>query len=77
MEHTSQGIIYGINGPVVKVRGRQAFQMLEMVLVGHDRLIGEVIRVLENETIVRYMRTPQGLNPASLLYRPASLSRLS
>jgi V/A-type H+-transporting ATPase subunit A len=63
MEHTSQGIIYGINGPVVKVRGRQAFQMLEMVLVGHDRLIGEVIRVLENETIVQVYENTTGLKP--------------
>ena len=63
MERASQGIIYGINGPVVKVRGKQAFQMLEMVLVGHDRLIGEVIRVLEDETIVQVYENTTGLKP--------------
>jgi len=63
MEQTSHGFIYGINGPVVKVRGKQAFQMLEMVLVGHDRLIGEVIRVLEDETIVQVYENTTGLKP--------------
>jgi len=63
MERASQGFIYGINGPVVKVRGKQAFQMLEMVLVGHDRLIGEVIRVLEDETIVQVYENTTGLKP--------------
>ena len=37
--------------------------MLEMVLVGHDRLIGEVIRVLENETIVQVYENTTGLKP--------------
>ncbi len=63
MENTSHGIIYGINGPVIKVRGEHAFQMLEMVLVGHDRLIGEVIRVLEDETIVQVYENTTGLKP--------------
>ena len=35
---TSQGTIYGINGPVVRVRGNHPFQMMEMVLVGNERL---------------------------------------
>lgn len=63
MENTSQGTIFGINGPVIKVRGKHAFQMLEMVLVGHDRLIGEVIRVLETETIVQVYENTTGLKP--------------
>lgn len=63
MELTTNGIIYGINGPVIKVRGNHAFQMLEMVLVGNDRLIGEVIRVLESETIVQVYENTTGLKP--------------
>lgn len=61
MSDTSQGTIYGINGPVIKVRGQHAFSMLEMVLVGHDRLIGEVIRVLETETIIQVYENTTGL----------------
>ena len=60
---TSQGTIYGINGPVVRVRGNHPFQMMEMVLVGNERLIGEVIRVLEDETIVQVYENTTGLKP--------------
>ena len=40
-----QTVVYGINGPVVTVKGRTGFRMLEMVYVGHLRLIGEVISI--------------------------------
>jgi len=63
MGETTQGTIYGINGPVVKVRGDHPFRMMEMVLVGHERLIGEVIRVLEAETIVQVYENTTGLRP--------------
>ena len=42
MEET-RGYIYGINGPVVKVKGSDKFGMQEMVYVGNKQLIGEVI----------------------------------
>lgn len=61
MGDTSHGTIYGINGPVIKVRGNHPFQMLEMVMVGHDRLVGEVIRILKNETIVQVYENTTGL----------------
>ena len=41
MEQT-KGYIYGISGPVIKVKGSDRFQMQEMVYVGHEKLIGEV-----------------------------------
>lgn len=63
MGDTAQGYIYGINGPVVRVRGEHAFKMLEMVLVGHEKLIGEVIRILETETIVQVYEYTTGLKP--------------
>lgn len=61
MGDTSHGTIYGINGPVIKVRGNHPFQMLEMVMVGHDRLVGEVIRILKHETIVQVYENTTGL----------------
>lgn len=63
MADVSQGTIYGINGPVVKVHGEYAFKMLEMVLVGNERLIGEVIRILDTETIVQVYENTTGLKP--------------
>ena len=38
------GVIYGINGPVVSLAGDPGFQMNEMVYVGKENLVGEVIR---------------------------------
>mgnify|MGYP002513162860 CR=1 FL=1 len=40
------GSIYGINGPVVSIKGRTAFKMGEMVYVGADRLVGDYYNVM-------------------------------
>ena len=61
MAEQAHGTIYGINGPVIKVHGNHAFQMLEMVLVGHAKLIGEVIRILDTETIIQVYENTTGL----------------
>ena len=37
------GVIHGINGPVVSLLGDPGFQMNEMVYVGAENLVGEVI----------------------------------
>lgn len=63
MNNEVNGQIFGINGPVVQVKGDHAFAMLEMVLVGHEQLIGEVIRVLEDQTIVQVYENTTGLSP--------------
>ena len=36
------GTIYGINGPVIYLKGNTGFQMAEMVYVGKERLVGNV-----------------------------------
>lgn len=41
MERT--GIIYGINGPIVYLKGDPGFKMNELVYVGTENLVGEVI----------------------------------
>ena len=48
----TKGQIFGINGPVVKVKGSDSFEMQEMVYVGNEELIGEVIGVTSDTTIV-------------------------
>lgn len=63
MEYTVQGTIYGINGPVIRVRGNRGFKMLDTVLVGAEKLIGEVISVNEDETIVQVYEYTTGLKP--------------
>lgn len=57
----TQGQIFGINGPVVKVKGSDEFKMQEMVYVGNDELIGEVIGVTSDITIVQVYEETSGL----------------
>ncbi len=52
-QQKTQNVIYGINGPVVTVKGRTGLGMLEMVYVGKLRLIGEVIRIERDVTTIQ------------------------
>lgn len=60
---TAKGYIYGINGPVVYVKGSNDFAMLQMVKVGNEGLIGEVIGVDSNRTVVQVYESTTGLRP--------------
>ena len=52
------GVIYGINGPVVSLRGDAGFQMNEMVYVGEEKLVGEVIGLTSERLRSRFTRKP-------------------
>lgn len=56
-------VIYGINGPVVTVKNTKSFSMMEMVYVGKDRLIGEVIGVTDELTTIQVYEETTGLRP--------------
>lgn len=57
------GNIYGINGPIVYVKGKQNFKIGEMVLVGKDRLVGEVIGLVTGKTTIQVYEDTTGLKP--------------
>lgn len=57
------GIIYGINGPVVYVKGNTGFKMSEMVYVGRERLVGEVIALNRNTTTIQVYEETTGIKP--------------
>ena len=59
----TQDLIYGINGPVVTVRNSRSFSMMEMVFVGNERLVGEVIGVSEKITTIQVYEETTGLRP--------------
>ena len=44
-EIMTKGIITRVNGPIVEAREMERAGMLEVVEVGEERLIGEVIRI--------------------------------
>ena len=56
-------VIYGINGPVVTVRDATDFSMMEMVYVGEERLIGEVIGITGEQTTIQCYEETTGLKP--------------
>ncbi len=59
MENT----IYGINGSVISVRNTKDFFMQEMVYVGRERLIGEVISITDELTLIQVYEVTTGLEP--------------
>ena len=58
-----ENVIYGINGPVITVKGRTELQMSEMVYVGNAGLIGEVIRLDKDAAIIQAYEETSGLRP--------------
>lgn len=56
-------VIYGINGPVVTVRNSKSFSMSEMVYIGPDSLIGEVIKIDSEITTIQSYEETSGLSP--------------
>lgn len=53
--------VYGINGPVVTVKGNAPFAMQEMVYVGNKKLVGEVISVNADGTTIQVYEDTVGL----------------
>ena len=61
-------VIYSINGPVVTVRDSRSFSMREMVYVGEKQLLGEVIRINTERTVIQVYESTTGLRPGEKLY---------
>ena len=57
------GTIYGINGPVIYLKGNTGFGMGEMVYVGRQHLVGEVIALDKDLTTVQVYEETTGLRP--------------
>ena len=55
--------IYSINGPIIKVQGPTDFAMAELVYVGNDRLVGEIISVDQFKTTIQVYEETNGLKP--------------
>ena len=57
----NQNKIYAINGPVVTVKNTKDFEMLEMVLVGERKLMGEVIAIKKEFTTIQVYESTTSL----------------
>ena len=60
--------VYSINGPVVKVKDTKDFSMMEMVYVGQQRLVGEVIGITDRFTTIQVYEGTTGLRPGEPVY---------
>lgn len=61
----AKAIIEVINGPVVHARGDKTFLMGEMVGVGPDRLVGEIIGIDEDLLTIQVFEETSGLRPGT------------
>ena len=61
------GNIYGINGPIVHIKGDVGFQMHEMVYVGNQNLVGEVIGLTSKDTTIEVYEETSGIKPGELV----------
>ena len=68
----NQNVIYGINGPVVTVKGTRSFSMMEMVFVGKERLVGEIIGITDQFTTIQVYEETTGLQPGEPVYGTGS-----
>lgn len=57
------GTIYGVNGPVIYLKGNTGFKMSEMVYVGKENLVGEVISLKKDMTTIQVFEETTGLKP--------------
>ncbi len=64
--------IYGVNGPVVTVKGKTGLAMMEMVYVGQQRLAGEVIGMDSDATTIQVYEETTGLRPGDPVYPSGS-----
>ncbi len=61
VQEVSKAYIYSINGPVIHVKGSSDFHMNEMVFVGKEKLLGEVVSIDYDTTIVQVYEVTTGL----------------
>ncbi len=59
----NNNVIYGINGPVVTVKNADSFEIMEMVYVGTQKLVGEIIGITDEFTTIQVYEETTGLKP--------------
>lgn len=64
-EQVSNAGVVAINGPVIKVRGALGLSMNEMVVVGEEKLLGEVVELVQDIATVQVYEDTTGLKPGT------------
>lgn len=66
-------VIYSINSSIVSVLNAQSLAMREMVYVGNKKLMGEVIRIDADRTMIQVYESTTGLRPGEPVQGTGSL----
>jgi len=60
--------VYSINGPVIKVKNAKDFKIMEKVFVGKQKLLGEVISISDDFTVIQVYESTTGLQRGEKVY---------
>ena len=62
-KNSQHGKIIRISGPVIEADGMRGAKMYHVVRVGEENLIGEIIRLNEDNAIIQVYEDTNGLKP--------------
>ena len=66
-EKAKQGRIVRISGPVIEADGMRGTKMYDVVRVGKENLIGEIIRLKDDNAIIQVYEDTNGLKPGEIV----------
>ncbi|MBN1246721.1 MAG: V-type ATP synthase subunit A [Anaerolineae bacterium] len=67
------GVVTWVNGPVVRARGSRSIGMQEVLQVGPEHLVGEVISISGETITLQVYEETSGLKPGTALYTTGAL----
>ncbi|MGD1818047.1 MAG: V-type ATP synthase subunit A [Pleomorphochaeta sp.] len=62
------GHVKRVNGPVITVNDITDAKMLELVRIGEQQLVGEVVKLFDNEAIIQVYEDATGIKPGDNVY---------
>jgi V/A-type H+-transporting ATPase subunit A len=65
------GKVRRVSGPVVHAIGITDAMMMELVHVGHDRIVGEIVKLTEGEAVIQVYESSIGVAPGDEIYGSA------
>ena len=63
VQNTQKGQIIRISGPVIEADGMRGAKMYDVVRVGEENLIGEIIRLNQDVATIQVYEDTNGLRP--------------
>ncbi|MGD1819084.1 MAG: V-type ATP synthase subunit A [Pleomorphochaeta sp.] len=62
------GHVKRVNGPVITVNDITDAKMLELVRIGEQQLVGEVVKLFDNEAVIQVYEDATGIKPGDNVY---------